>query len=158
MCGFCSASLTTPFMWLSIMVVLGCTCMCVCSVNQLCLTLCDPMDCSQSGFFIHGIFPPRILVLVDIFSSRVSSQPRDQTHISSVSCTDRQMLYHWATWEAPSSEVANDKYWITSTRQVILSTWLLSDSFMMGVKRWCENFMLILLSPTTWLYLWIPCH
>ena len=27
--------------------------------------------------------------------SRGSSQPRDWTHISSVSCTDRKILYHW---------------------------------------------------------------
>ena len=29
-----------------------------------------------------------------------SSQPRDQTCVSSVSCIGRQILYHWATWEA----------------------------------------------------------
>ena len=33
-------------------------------------------------------------------SMRGSSQPRDQTHIS---CISRQILNHWATWEAPSS-------------------------------------------------------
>ena len=32
--------------------------------------------------------------------SRGSSRPRDQTHVS---CTGRQVLYHWATWEAPLS-------------------------------------------------------
>ena len=25
-------------------------------VAQSCLTLCDPMDCSLSGFSVHGIF------------------------------------------------------------------------------------------------------
>ena len=30
-------------------------------VTQLCLTLCDPMDSSQPGFSIHGIFQTRIL-------------------------------------------------------------------------------------------------
>ena len=29
------------------------TCVCVCS--QSCLTLCDPIDCSQLGFSVHGI-------------------------------------------------------------------------------------------------------
>ena len=24
-------------------------------VNQSCLTLCDPMDCSPPGFLVHGI-------------------------------------------------------------------------------------------------------
>ena len=30
-------------------------------VTQLCPTLCDPMDSSQPGFSIHGIFQTRIL-------------------------------------------------------------------------------------------------
>ena len=31
-------------------------CLCVCSVTQSCPTLCNPMDCSQPGFSVHG-FP-----------------------------------------------------------------------------------------------------
>ena len=38
---------------------------------------------------------------VVISSSRGSSQPRNQTHISCVSCILRWILYHCATWEAP---------------------------------------------------------
>ena len=30
-------------------------------VTQLCLTLCDPMDCSLPGFSVHGIFQARVL-------------------------------------------------------------------------------------------------
>ena len=30
-------------------------------VAQSCLTLCDPMDCSQPGSSIHGIFQARVL-------------------------------------------------------------------------------------------------
>ena len=33
----------------------------VCSIAQLCLTLCDPMDCSQPGSSIHGILQAKIL-------------------------------------------------------------------------------------------------
>ena len=33
-------------------------------------------------------------------SSRGSSQPRDQTHISYVSYASRHVLYHWRRWEA----------------------------------------------------------
>ena len=29
--------------------------MSMCSVAQSCLTLCDPMDCSQPGSSVHGI-------------------------------------------------------------------------------------------------------
>ena len=38
---------------------------------------------------------------VVISSSRGSSQPRNRTHISCVSCILRWILYHCATWEAP---------------------------------------------------------
>jgi len=34
---------------------------CVCSVAQLCLTLCDPIDCSPPGSSVHGIFQAKIL-------------------------------------------------------------------------------------------------
>ena len=33
---------------------------------QLCLTLCDPMDCSHPGSSIHGIFKARVLEWVAI--------------------------------------------------------------------------------------------
>ena len=33
-------------------------------------------------------------------SSRGSSQPRDQTRLSYISCSGRWILYHWGTWEA----------------------------------------------------------
>ena len=39
---------------------------CVCA--QLCLTLCDPMDCSPPGSSVHGIFQAGILEWV-AFSS-----------------------------------------------------------------------------------------
>ena len=64
---------------------------------QLCPTLCNPVDCSPSGSFVHGIFQVRILEQAAISYSRGSSRPRDWTHVF---CTGRQTLYHWATWEA----------------------------------------------------------
>ena len=33
-------------------------------------------------------------------SSRESSQSRDQTHVSCVSCIGRQILYHCTSWDA----------------------------------------------------------
>ena len=44
------------------------------------------LDYSPSGFSIHGIFQARMLEWVAISSSRWSSWPRDQAHISGVSC------------------------------------------------------------------------
>ena len=55
---------------------------CACSVAQLCPTVCHPMDCSLPESSVHGIFQARILEWVAIFSSRVSSGPRYQTHIA----------------------------------------------------------------------------
>ena len=56
------------------------------------------MDCSPPGSFVHGISQARVLECVAIFFSRGPSRPRDWT---CVSCTGRQILYHWATREAP---------------------------------------------------------
>ena len=44
---------------------------CYCLVAQLCLALCDPMDCSPPGFSVHGIREARILEWVAISFSRV---------------------------------------------------------------------------------------
>ena len=38
-------------------------------VAQFCPTLCDPMDCSLSGSFVHGIFQARVLEWGAIASS-----------------------------------------------------------------------------------------
>ena len=53
---------------------------------QLCPTLCDPIDGSPLGSSVPGILQARILEWVAISSSRGSFQPKDQTHISYVSC------------------------------------------------------------------------
>ena len=69
----------------------------VCGMVQLlqsCRTLCDPMDYHLKGSSVHGILQVRIPVWVAIFSSRGSSQSRDQTGVSYVSWIDRQALYH----------------------------------------------------------------
>ena len=49
---------------------------------QLCLSLCNPMDCSLPGSSVYGIPQARILEWVAMPSSSGSSQLRDQTHIS----------------------------------------------------------------------------
>ena len=40
---------------------------------QLCLTLCDPMDCSLPGSSVHGILQAGILEWVARLSSRASA-------------------------------------------------------------------------------------
>ena len=50
-------------------------------VAQLCLTLCDPVDCSLPGSSVHGLLQARILEWVAISFSRGPSQLRDWTHV-----------------------------------------------------------------------------
>ena len=59
---------------------------------------CGPLDCSLTGSSAHRIFQTRILEWVVIFYSGGSSQPRDQTRVSCVSCTGRWILYHQHYW------------------------------------------------------------
>ena len=51
------------------------------------------MDCGQPVSYVHGILQARILEWVAMSSSRASSQPRDLTCISCVSCIGRRVLY-----------------------------------------------------------------
>ena len=68
---------------------------------QWCLTLCNPMDCSLPGSSVHGIFQVRILEWVTISFSKGSSQPRNRTSVSCVSCIGtRGFLTTGTTWEA----------------------------------------------------------
>ena len=61
---------------------------------QSCLTLCDPMNWRPPGLSVHGILQATVLKRSAMASSRGSSQLRRQTHISYISCTGRQVLYH----------------------------------------------------------------
>ena len=63
-------------------------------VLQQCLTLCNTMDGSLAAFSVHGILWARILDWVTVPFSRGTSQPKDQSRISLVSYTGRQVLYH----------------------------------------------------------------
>ena len=53
-------------------------------VTQLCLTLCNPMDGTLWGSFVHGILQERVLEWVAIPFSRGPSQPRDRTQVSHI--------------------------------------------------------------------------
>ena len=57
------------------------------------------MDHSQPGSTVHGILQVRILEGA-VPSSRGSSRPRDQAHVSCVFSTAGRLLTYWATWEA----------------------------------------------------------
>ena len=55
-----------------------------------------PIGCSPPGSSVHGILQARILERVAMPSSRGSSQPRDQTHVS---CIAGGFFTVWATRE-----------------------------------------------------------
>ena len=61
-------------------------------------TLCDPMDCSLSGFSVHGIFQARVLEWIAISFSRGSSRPRNRTWVSHI--TGRR-FYHLSRQGGP---------------------------------------------------------
>ena len=68
-----------------------------CLHAQLCPTLCDPVDCSPPGSYVHAISQATILEWVAIFSSRGSFQPWDQSYIYPCFLHCRRILYHGAT-------------------------------------------------------------
>ena len=77
---------------------------------------CNPMDCGPPGSSVHGIVQARVLQQGRgagkeywsrlLFPTPVLFQTtlgmfltRDRVGISCISCTDRQILYQWATWK-----------------------------------------------------------
>ena len=72
----------------------------MCLVAQLCLIVCNAMDCSLPCS-VCGNFQTRILEWVAISYSRGPSQPRGWTHASCVSCIGRQIPYHRTTAGTP---------------------------------------------------------
>ena len=72
---------------------------------QSCPTLCNPLDCSPPGSSVHAILQARILEWVSMPFSRGSSQPRDQTHLSYVSCIGRWVLNHQRHLGSPKNKI-----------------------------------------------------
>ena len=104
-----------------------------CCLVVQCLTLCDPVDWRPIGSSVHGILQARILEWVAISFSRGSSGPRDWTRVSYVSWIGRQIIYHWATWEALHEGLF---HWVGSSHQVakVLELQLQHQSFQCTFK------------------------
>ena len=97
---------------------------------QSCPTLCNPMDCSPPGSSVH-----EILLVGCMPSSRGSSQPRERTCISYISCIGRQVLYQQrnlrsSAWDCAS--LSESTFWTHGKRGpsrcplVSLALWLVS--------------------------------
>ena len=72
----------------------------MCVSAQSCPVLNNFLDYGPPSSLVHGIFQARILKWDAISFSRASSPLRDQTHMSCISCTDKQILYHCTAWKA----------------------------------------------------------
>ena len=77
-------------------------CAVLCLVTQLCLTLCDPMDCRLPGSSVHGILQTRKLEWVAIPFTRGYSQLRNWTQVSCIAgrsfticVTGKPTSYSW---------------------------------------------------------------
>ena len=75
----------------------------VCSGAQLCLTLCDPMDCSPQGSSVHGILQARILEWVAVSSSRNWSNSKNSIYLSSINFSSK-LSRGGELWECLSLE------------------------------------------------------
>ena len=85
-----------------------------CSDAQLCLTLCNLIDCSWPGSSVHWILPTRILEWVAISSSRGSSTLRDQSWVSSVFCMSGECKGKFfttsVTWKAQLFHIFDEMF------------------------------------------------
>ena len=91
--GYAASGQLLPRLYTMVCVCV-CTCVCVHVHVQLCPTLCDSTDCCPPCSSVHGIFQIRLLEWVAISFSNESSQSRDWTCGSWVSCIGRQILYY----------------------------------------------------------------
>ena len=85
-------------------------------------TLCDPMDRRPPGSPVYRILQARILKWVVMPSSRGSSQPRNPTRISFISCIGRRVLYPLSHLGSPSQLAPRDIYGADNCHVVILLT------------------------------------
>ena len=112
----------------------------VCAQSHL--ILCDPMDCSLPGSSVHGIFPARILEWVAIYSSKGSSQPGDQTHISFIAssfftCWTIRRGQSWRAWQQFHCQLLSLCY--SRNEKVTPHLWWISPSPKPG-REWAAGY------------------
>ena len=110
---------------------------CVCSVAQSCLTLCDPVGCSLPGSSVQGISQPWRLEWGAISFSRGSSRPRDQT---CVSCIGRWVLYHCTTGSPIVSMFRSDQS--LSPVQLFVTPWIAARQASLSITNSWSSFRL----------------
>ena len=111
---------------------------------QSCPTLCDPMDCSPLGSFVHGILQARILEWVAIPFSRRSSLIQSWW-----------ILYHWGTrntsaWSWNSNTLATSCKELTNCKRPWCWEGLGAEGEV-NDRGW-DGWMA---SPTRWAWVWV---
>ena len=81
---------------------------------QSCRTLCDPLDCSPSGFSVHGILQAGILEWVAILLQRISWT--QGSNPSLLHC--RQILYHLSHQGSPGQPCNRLEFYYDEGRMV----------------------------------------
>ena len=122
--------------------------------------LCDPMDCSPPGSYVHGILQARILKWVAISYSRATPRPRDQSWLSCIigrflpSESPEKLAGFFttsATWEAPQrSNYITITFWLLFPLIALWSTrvfshyilWHIVDTRLMYVECWMNELIL----------------
>ena len=126
------------FLWI-VSIRYYCECVCV-FVAQLCLTLCDPMECFLPGSSVHGIIQARILEWVAILFFTGSSQSRDRTWVSYV---EGRFFTIWATRE---------------TLGISLFYLTLCDPMDISDSLWPHGHIWLFMAPWTYLTLCDPMY
>ena len=73
---------------------------CVYLITQLCLTLCNPMDCSPPGSSVHGTFQARTLEWLPFLSPGDPPNPGIELSSLASPALAGEFFTSCATWEA----------------------------------------------------------
>ena len=125
----------------------------LCSVIQSCPGLWSLFDYySPWGSSVHGISQSRILECVVVLFSRGSSQPRDWTHISFISCIAGRFFTTSTTWETCCHCLVPSESPKGKNAQVTQPTFLLPrKGWRVGLERQIENVQYGRLGIGAWL-------
>ena len=109
--------------------------LCYATSLQSCLTLCNPIDCRPLGSSVHGILQARILEWVAMPSSRGSSQPGDQTHVS-------LCLLHWQAGSLPLASPEKPTVNTYSSPKTVVSFLVAVHLLQFHLGMWIPNYSL----------------
>ena len=103
-----------------------CACACACLVAQLCVTLCDPMDCNPSGSSLHGMLQARILEWLATSCSK-GIFPTQGWNLGLLHC--RQILYRMSHQGSPKCLYMGQIFTTVSIYKNLYHHWLNGHEF-----------------------------